>query len=399
MPILLGEEDDATFGDDVSARWDSMLVRTVSALLRFGGDPNLRSTVSRMHSCGHKCWRSTDCIHRGQTVLHIACGNGEKRVVNMLLQYGADQGIADDEGHLPLFSAICQDHHTLALRLLRHGVDPAKLIVVQPHRSTALHVACRFASVKVVTFLPQCGADANIADSFGQTPLHEVMGQSCWGLKDRVVETLCCLASNGAIPGMTAYKMAAAHIFSGVREMFEYTDTGNPMPNSHCPAVPELNALPGGPSGTSQRVNRHGTVPPDTGSHESFPNLGSPSRSQDGIKHTTISNSIWHDKARTEKLFVQAASFASHLGSTRERRLEGQACYTVVRGCGEEWPGTLGNIRGFPISSSAVFWSSFVPDPNTSSHVESTPKQQKDNPGGASGRMKGKKKWVPLESY
>ena len=403
MHILLGQESIATFNDDSRTRWNTMLVRTVSALLRFGGDPNLRSTVSRAHSCGHKCWRSPDCIHRGQRVLHMACGNGTKEVVNVLLQYGADQRIPDDEGHLPLFSAICQDHDKLALGLLRHSVDPAQLIIVQPHRSTALHVACRFASLEVMKFLLQCGADANITDSFGRTPLQEAMGQNCGGLEDRVVETLHCLESSGAIPdrgtkdGMIARKMAATHIFSRVRAMFEYTNNDFLPRENHRLAIPKSNVLSDGSLGTSQQFNRHGTVPPDTDRHTSFPNLGSPSQNQDRIKHTTISNSIWGDEARKKQLFFQAAPFASHLGSTRERRPEGQTCPAVVRGCDGEGSGAPGNAGDFPISSSARFWSSFVSDPNTPRCAESTPKQQTDATDGASRRKPGKRKWVPLE--
>lgn len=59
------------------AKWSSFLLRTVSILLHFGGDPNLNSTISRNHRCGPWCWGSLDCEHRGQRVLHFASASGE----------------------------------------------------------------------------------------------------------------------------------------------------------------------------------------------------------------------------------------------------------------------------------------------------------------------------------
>ncbi|KAH7132685.1 ankyrin repeat-containing domain protein [Dactylonectria macrodidyma] len=399
LPIVLGLEDGASVYDDLSVRWSSMLVRTVSTLLRFGGDPNLRSTMSRVHSCGHKCWRSPDCNHRGQGVLHFACGNGEAEVVNLLLEHGADPGLADDEGYLPLFSAICQDHNRLALRLLRHSVDPAKLTIVQPHRSTALHVACHFASLNVVIFLLKRGADANSTDSFGQTPLHEVMAQSCWELEDRVVETLHHLASSGAIPekrareGKTAREIAATHLFSRMREMFEYTGNEDLAPDYHHVAIPESNALSAGSSGASRRFNPHRTMQPDRASRVSFPDLSSPSLNQNGIKHTAIFDSVWSDKARTEQLFVQASPFANHL--------ESEMCSTMVRDSGGEGSGAVESVEEFQMSSSASLWSSFSIQPQEPSRpsVESTCEQRKDTSDGVIRRKRRKQKWAPLDFY
>lgn len=187
-----------------------MLASTASVLLRFGADPDLRSAASRVHVCGQKCWCSPDCEHQGQAVLHFACGSGQRRVVSLLLKDGADLKTTDDDGYLPLFSALCQDHHDVALQLLQDDVKPANPIIVQSYQNTALHVSCRFASVEVVSLLLERGVDPNVTDRFGQTPLHELLGQSCWELQGRILEILPLLDTYGAVAdvkvrgGMTA---------------------------------------------------------------------------------------------------------------------------------------------------------------------------------------------------
>lgn len=219
---------DAGFDSITRELWTSMMLCTVYTLLWFGADPNLPSETSRVHSCRHQCWRSPDCNRGGQTALHFACGNGDLEVVQLLLERGADPEATDNEGYLPLFSAICQDHTDLAMWLLQDCLNPAGLMIVQPHQSTALHIACRFAMPELVDFLLEDGADANATDIFGRTPLHEVMGQTSWELEDRVLETLHLLADHGALPdlisgrgrGRTARDMAAQHPFSRVRELF-----------------------------------------------------------------------------------------------------------------------------------------------------------------------------------
>jgi len=84
------------YREDVS-RWESMLLQTVSTLLDFGADIDLRTRTLRTHECNPKCRRSIDCDHRGQTALHIASATGILAIVSRLLNAGADPNLPDGQ--------------------------------------------------------------------------------------------------------------------------------------------------------------------------------------------------------------------------------------------------------------------------------------------------------------
>lgn len=174
----------------VHRNWQHLLRQTLSILLRFDGDPNLQSANSRRHRCNPQCWRSVDCQHSSQRVLHFAAASGDEDVVSLLLFSGADPTMCDGEGYLPLYSALSQGHYPIASRLMGEYADPANLIIVRPIQSTAFHITCRFASVMGTLYLLKKGADVNAVDSIGKTPLHEVLSQDCTGLEGEIIKTI-----------------------------------------------------------------------------------------------------------------------------------------------------------------------------------------------------------------
>lgn len=179
--------------------WHGLLYRTASVILKFGGDPNLSSKVSRLHdNCGHDCWRSPDCGQPGQTTLHLACAGGADTVVALLLESGSNVELRDEVGYLPVYYAMVQGHCDVTLRLLRKCTDPTTIIVVQRSQSTALHVAARFGSPAAVATLLGMGANANILDAFGITPHEEATRQKNIGLRDDVQAVLELLLRHGA---------------------------------------------------------------------------------------------------------------------------------------------------------------------------------------------------------
>ncbi|RFU81953.1 ankyrin repeat [Trichoderma arundinaceum] len=219
--------------DSESALWDAKVVRTVQVLLRFSADCNLPVQTFRHHTCDHTCWKSLACAPMEQRVLHIAAAGGYKSVISALIRWKANFFQADGDGNLPIVHAMAHNHEEIVVLLLRRmqrqrwgkTVNP---IVCKSMKSTALHIACRFAYHNVASILLRDGADVNEVDAMGRTPLHEALRQCAPELETRLVDTLYLLSANDASPdavdlnGKKARELGEKHIFSGVRSLFEY---------------------------------------------------------------------------------------------------------------------------------------------------------------------------------
>jgi ankyrin repeat protein len=212
------------------SRWENMLLQTVSALLDFDVDINLQSQASRMHECDNNCWRSIDCDHQSQMALHFASANGIPALVSRLLDAGADPNMPNGQGYTALYCALVQGHRDVACRILERSNDTINPIVNTYEETTALHVACRFSFTEVVRELLRHGADANVSDSQGRTPLHDAL---TWAHPDRereLLTTLECLVEFHADLDTTAYdltprRIAEMHFSARIRDIFSDTQT------------------------------------------------------------------------------------------------------------------------------------------------------------------------------
>ncbi|KAI1456259.1 ankyrin [Annulohypoxylon moriforme] len=210
-----------------SASWGLTIETTVRALLEFDTNIEFKTTSARIHACGHKCWRSFNCQSPGQTALHLASSRGLIEAVNILLDKGADPNSANEDGYTVLYTALAQGHASIAIRLLERLFAKINPIVHEQTGMTALHAACRFAVPEVVHRLLKRGARVNAPDLRGITPLHEVLGQTCFGAEDDVLETLDYLDEYGADPDIDVGALSGSprnlgenHPFPEVRVMF-----------------------------------------------------------------------------------------------------------------------------------------------------------------------------------
>jgi ankyrin repeat protein len=108
--------------------------------------------------------------------LHNAVMRGHERIVQTLLEHGADVSAVDAQNDTALHTAICSPNHKryerIVLALLLHGAD------VNTHGrggKTPMHFAVRFKSSVIVKILLHHGADISRRDDDGFNALHAVV--------------------------------------------------------------------------------------------------------------------------------------------------------------------------------------------------------------------------------
>ena len=128
-----------------------------------GANPNGQSTVE------------------GGTPLHIAADRGYLRIVEFLLEHGANPNMKNNYGRTPLHIAAMYGHLEVVEFLLEHGANPN---VRNNYGYTPLHFAVDGCFVDVVRVLLEHGADPTIRDNEGRTPLD--YGSNC----EEIIEAL-----------------------------------------------------------------------------------------------------------------------------------------------------------------------------------------------------------------
>jgi ankyrin repeat protein len=159
----------------------------------------------------------------GSTALHIAAYYGQKNVIATLIQLGANPNHPDSMGHTPLHTAVmdgklaafqalleggananivnrggCTPLHLAALKgqdnfidaLITSGVSPNQLMT--PQRKTSIYLAAEKGHTATIRRLAELGADVNIANIGGYTPMHVAV----YCNKSKSIETLCELGAD-----------------------------------------------------------------------------------------------------------------------------------------------------------------------------------------------------------
>ena len=103
-----------------------------------------------------------------QTCLHVASHTGNRDIVEVLLQYGADIN-ALQSGRNALYCAARKEHQGVVDVLLNFGASAEAKVIQQ---AQALHGACRKGHTRTVRRLLQYGVDIEVVDVNQSTALH-----------------------------------------------------------------------------------------------------------------------------------------------------------------------------------------------------------------------------------
>ncbi|XP_014674675.1 PREDICTED: tankyrase-1-like [Priapulus caudatus] len=150
---------------------------------------------------------AASCEHMSNiTALTNACCSGDKLQVRALLQLGVPLDRPDMLGLTPLQRAARNGLIDIVDLLLQHGADVG---VANESREGALHFAASYGYAQIVGLLLQFGADANARDVDGRTPLHAAVSE---GFADATHVLLRYGADRCVVDdaGMTALHLAAS---------------------------------------------------------------------------------------------------------------------------------------------------------------------------------------------
>ena len=113
----------------------------------------------------------------GRTLLHEAAAQGSLRIVEFLLQLGADPNARDQWGHTPLYFVGNASHRSNGADVVHVLAQNGANVNAQERlkHCTALHMAARRGNIPVAEALLDCGADIEKRDKLGDTPLHRAV--------------------------------------------------------------------------------------------------------------------------------------------------------------------------------------------------------------------------------
>ncbi|KAL7303729.1 hypothetical protein TKK_0003862 [Trichogramma kaykai] len=180
--------------------------KVAKALLRYGADPNVanedgttplhtiydKRLSDRIVGLAEMYFRICDERQRrvdidardlmGRTPLHLACNHANGKAIELLLRRGADPSLASEMGLTALHVACLRtdDGHTVELIVdvaREVGRRPVLIDARDKQGDTALHLALELGHMQSAEALLRRGADPNLANEAGSTPLHVICSQ------------------------------------------------------------------------------------------------------------------------------------------------------------------------------------------------------------------------------
>jgi ankyrin repeat protein len=151
-----------------ASRQDAAPVPQIFSLVAAHDADSVRGAVAQ----NHDLLKAVDLD--GSTPLEVALVEGEKPLVDTLLDAGADVNVRNNKGMTPLFCAISsrnkQDELAILTKLLDHGADPNIRLPDGTHLLHILAAQCRATDPRLLLILNHIPDHPSIRDSQGRTP-------------------------------------------------------------------------------------------------------------------------------------------------------------------------------------------------------------------------------------
>ncbi|KAL8578225.1 hypothetical protein ACOMHN_040986 [Nucella lapillus] len=150
---------------------------------RKGGDQSEMGQVFKAISRGdteavqNVCAANPDLlrqVHKGLTLLMVACHEAQRDIINVLLDMGAPINAKADHDNTALGAALEGKKETIALLLLNRGAD---VRLCNDKGRNSAHVAAYNNLGDALREIIKKGADVNHTDQYGDAPLHDAIGK------------------------------------------------------------------------------------------------------------------------------------------------------------------------------------------------------------------------------
>uniref|UniRef100_A0A4W4E2T3 Poly [ADP-ribose] polymerase n=1 Tax=Electrophorus electricus TaxID=8005 RepID=A0A4W4E2T3_ELEEL len=136
---------------------------------RSGNEDKLMALLTPLNvNCHASDGRKSTSQKMLSTPLHLAAGYNRVRIVQLLLQYGADVHAKDKGGLVPLHNACSYGHYEVTELLLKHG---ACVNAMDLWQFTPLHEAASKNRVEVCSLLLSHGADPTLLNCHGKSAI------------------------------------------------------------------------------------------------------------------------------------------------------------------------------------------------------------------------------------
>ncbi|XP_052217087.1 ankyrin-1-like [Dreissena polymorpha] len=140
-----------------------------------------------------------------KSILHMCCEKGRYDCVKVLLERGANLYIRDTWYQTPLMYCMITQYDDIAALLLQH--DPGIVDIGDKYGKSAMHIAVDVGSIDCLKVLLRYGADVNVRNDYGVTPLIHVCGNKSLEV-DVMLEMVRLLVESGADPNLKCYREA-----------------------------------------------------------------------------------------------------------------------------------------------------------------------------------------------